>query len=200
MHSELEKDDNKIAFFGLTNWTLDASKMNRGIRNFVQDPDEEDLIETASEIAKSIDENLFKDNEELFIFLSKAYYELRNDKAKTGYKDFHGNRDFYHLIRNAMKYLKEEKNKEGQNDPIHIRNISAIKAIERNFGGYEGSVVDMKKIFYKISKYNDINHRYNIIENISDNFRDPNSRYLLLISKNSTSQNLIEQIKRKNKV
>ena len=199
LHAELEREDNKIAFFGLTNWILDASKMNRGIRIFVQEPDEEDLINTASEIAKAIDENIFKDNEELFIFLSKTYFKYRSDKAKTKYKDFHGNRDFYHLIKNTMKYLKEENEKDQQNDLDYIRNISAVKAIERNFGGYKDSVSDIKEIFYNISKYNNIYHRYNIIENISDNFKDAKSRYLLLISKNSTSQNLIEQIIQKEK-
>ena len=199
LHAELEREDNNLAFFGITNWALDASKMNRGIRIFVQDPDEEDLIVTATEIAKSIDENLFKDNEEVFIFLSKAYLAFRDEKEKTDYKDFHGNRDFYNLIKNTMKYLKEEKGREGEENISYIRNISAIKAIERNFGGYEGSVSDMKRKFYEISKYNNINHRYNIVENIGDNFNDPNSRYLLLISKNSTSQNLIEQIIQKEK-
>ena len=200
LHAELEREDNNLAFFGISNWALDASKMNRGIRIFVQDPDKDDLNITASEIAKSIDEKLFKDNEEVFKFLSEAYCQFREEKAITTYKDFHGNRDFYNLIRNTMKYLKEEKgDKEGEENIPYIRNISAIKAIERNFGGYDKSVSDMKKIFYDVSKYNNINHRYNIVENISDNFNDPNSRYLLLISKNSTSQNLIEQIIQKEK-
>ena len=194
LHAELEREDNNLAFFGISNWALDASKMNRGIRIFVQDPDEEDLITTASEIAKSIDDKLYKDNEEVFVFLSKAYYKFRTEQDKTTQKNFHGNRDFYNLIRNTIKYLKEEKGEEGEEKIPYIRNISAIKAIERNFGGLDNSVYDMKKIFYEISKYNNINHRYNIVENISDNFNDANSRYLLLISKNSTSQNLIEQI------
>ena len=194
LHSELDKEDNKIAFIGITNWTLDASKMNRGIRINVQEPDEKDLIFTSNEIAKSLDENLFKDNEELFKFLSQAYYEFRNDRARTGYKDFHGNRDFFHLIRNTIKYLKEEYVQQQYKDLIYIRTISAIRSIERNFGGYNGSVEDMKKIFYKISKYNDINYKYNIEYNIRDNLKDPNSRYLLLISQNSISQNLIEKI------
>ena len=199
LHAELEKEDNKVAFFGITNWILDASKMNRGIRIFVQEPDQDDLIETANEIAKSIDVNLYKDNKDLFKFLSEAYFEFRENKASKKYKDFHGNRDFYHLIRNTMKYLKNESEKGEEKDINNIRTISAIKAIERNFGGYEGSVNDFKKIFYEKSKYNNINHRYNIQENISDNLKDPNSRYLLLISNNSTSQNLVEQIIKKEK-
>ena len=199
LHAELEREDNKVAFIGISNYALDASKMNRGIRIFCQEPDEVDLIATSNEIAKSINDNIFNDNKELFKYLSQTYYLFRNKKASSGYKDFHGNRDFYHLIRNTMKYLKEENDKNKEKDPDYIRNISAIKALERNFGGYKGSVEEIIKIFYEKSGYNDISHRYNIIENISDNFKDSNSRYLLLISKNSTSQNLIEQIIQKEK-
>ena len=46
IHSELEYDDefeNKIAFVGISNWSLDASKMNRSIFLFVNELDEEDL-------------------------------------------------------------------------------------------------------------------------------------------------------------
>ena len=197
LHAELEKEEDKVAFLGLSNWTLDASKMNRVIRNCVQDPDEEDLIMTGKVIAKSVDEkNIFKDNEELFQILSQTYYQYRNKKALTEFKDFHGNRDFYNLIKDAMKYLKEEKN-EKNNDINYIRTIACIKALERNFGGYQNSVSDIIEIFYDISKYNKVEHRYDIIECINDNLKDPNSRYLLLISKNSTSQNLIQQIIKK---
>ena len=194
LHSELDNEDIKVAFFGITNWSLDASKMNRGIRIFTQDPDEQDLIETSSEIGRSLDERIFEDNKELFKILSETYYEFREKVSKHKYKDFHGNRDFYNLIRNTMKYLKEENEKDEEKDSIYIKTISAIKALERNFGGYENSVDDIIKIFYKKSKYNNINHKYNIVESISDNLRDINSRYLLLISNYSTSQSLIEQI------
>ena len=53
LHFELEKEENKIAFVGISNWFIDASKMNRVIYNVVQDPDDEDIIETAEQIAKS---------------------------------------------------------------------------------------------------------------------------------------------------
>ena len=48
IHSELEIDqqEQQVSFVGVSNWTLDASKMNRGIFLARPDPDEEDLIET----------------------------------------------------------------------------------------------------------------------------------------------------------
>ena len=197
LHAELENEENKVAFLGLSNWTLDASKMNRVILNCVEDPDKEDLILTGKEIAKSVDEkNIFKNNEELFIFLSQTYLEFRNKQDRTGYKDFHGNRDFYNLIRNTMKYLKEIKPNNNE-DIKFIQTKAAIKALERNFGGYENSVSDIIDIFYDKSKFRKIEHRYDIIKCINDNLKDQNSRFLLLVSKNSTSQNLIQQIIRK---
>ena len=95
LHAELEKEENKVSFFGLTNWALDASKMNRGIRIFLQDPDEDDLLKTSIQIAKSIDETIFNENEKLFKFLSKTYFIFKEKKSKTVFKDFHGNRDFF---------------------------------------------------------------------------------------------------------
>ena len=51
IHSELEYDlnegDNKVAFVGISNWTLDASKMNRGIFLSIPEPTEKDTKETA---------------------------------------------------------------------------------------------------------------------------------------------------------
>ena len=57
LHSELEYDlnegRNKIAFVGISNWKLDASKMNRGIYLSIPEPDEKDLKSTSITIAES---------------------------------------------------------------------------------------------------------------------------------------------------
>ena len=53
LHSELEDEKCPISFIGISNWFIDASKMNRVIYNVVQDPDEEDIIETSNEIVQS---------------------------------------------------------------------------------------------------------------------------------------------------
>ena len=62
IHSKLEydenEDENKISFLGISNWSLDAAKMNRGISIFIPDLSEEDNIETSLTIGKSYDENL----------------------------------------------------------------------------------------------------------------------------------------------
>ena len=48
------KEDFKIAFIGISNWRLDASKMNRGLYLARPDPDKKDLEFTAISIYKSI--------------------------------------------------------------------------------------------------------------------------------------------------
>ena len=62
IHAELdealEDTKDKIAFVGISNWTLDASKMNRGMLLSIPEPSEEDTKRTAFIIGKSYDENL----------------------------------------------------------------------------------------------------------------------------------------------
>jgi len=57
IHSELEYDQNandkQVAFVGISNWELDAAKMNRGISISIPEPDEEDNKETAFIIGNS---------------------------------------------------------------------------------------------------------------------------------------------------
>jgi len=59
LHSELEpnEESDKVAFVGISNWRLDASKSNRGIFIGRPDLDEEDLISTAKTIAESYVKN-----------------------------------------------------------------------------------------------------------------------------------------------
>jgi hypothetical protein len=54
IHSELDNNNNEIGFVGISNWTLDASKMNRGVHLSIQEPDENDLKMTAKSIATGI--------------------------------------------------------------------------------------------------------------------------------------------------
>jgi DNA-directed RNA polymerase specialized sigma subunit len=81
IHSQLEYDENKdkVAFVGVSNWILDACKMNRCIFLSIPEPDEEDLIETAKKIAKS-----FSQKFEVFKIFEKARNFIKNkDEKKT---------------------------------------------------------------------------------------------------------------------
>ena len=85
LHFELEKEENKVSFVGISNWFFDAAKMNRVVYNVVQDPDKEDIIETSKEIVKSYEkknENYMERYGNIFIKVSEAYYKYINKKKK----------------------------------------------------------------------------------------------------------------------
>jgi len=208
IHSQLEYDENKekVSFIGISNWPLDASKMNRGIHLSIPEPDEDDLKETAIAIAESYDKRLTHDYKEYFEKLALTYYEyiekLRNDSYDFEFrkrnqkemvkdiKDFHGTRDFYHLIKIASKLFIESNFTKDNNE---IENILCI-SIERNFGGLDKSIKIFKEIFKKyVTNINDINE-YNVMKCIENNILDSKSRYLLIESKSSISQFLITSI------
>ena len=57
LHSLLEVENREIAFVGISNWRLDASKMNRALYLARPDPDENDLKFTAVSIYSQICQN-----------------------------------------------------------------------------------------------------------------------------------------------
>jgi rhodanese-related sulfurtransferase len=205
MHSLLEYDENpiKVSFVGISNWELDASKLNRGIYLNIPEPDEEDLIHTADIIAKSYKNDLDITYNELFKLLASSYYKyknkLKNEDEK--YREFHGSRDFYHLIKCASRKLQYKKsiNKNIELDNNEIEKIG-LSSIERNFGGLKESIKKFKEIFQEKSGNFQDNDNYEVLECIKDNIDDNLSRYLLVITKSSLSLFLIEYIlKDKNK-
>ena len=77
IHSELEYDLNeghkKIAFVGISNWALDASKMNRGLFLSIPDPDIEDAKKTSFTIGESYNPDLAKNYKSLYENLGETY-------------------------------------------------------------------------------------------------------------------------------
>lgn len=109
IHSELDGKQ-EVGFVGISNWTLDASKMNRAIHLSVQEPDLDDLILTATTIANNIYEEIgkIKPYKTLIENLTKAYFDYKNH-LRINYMlsyDFHGARDFYYLIKITARELK----------------------------------------------------------------------------------------------
>ena len=143
LHSELEYDEheNKIAFIGISNWALDASKMNRGIFLSIPEPDEKDLT-----IAESYNVSLIINYKDLFENLAISYQKYLNDIEEnySSYKNFHGLRDFYYLIKQTSKIIL----KENEIDENMAENKS-LSCIERNFVELFFSVDEFKKIFTK---------------------------------------------------
>ena len=180
IHSQLEYDENKdkVSFIGISNWPLDASKMNRGIYLSITEPDEDDLIFTALKIAESYDVKLVQEYNNYFTNLASTYFEYKEllksksfefeEQNNKNIREFHGSRDFYHLIKTASKLLIQS---EFSKDKYEIENIMN-ESIERNFGGLENSIKKFKEIFRKyVPNINDINE-YNVMNCLKDNIRD----------------------------
>ena len=176
LHSKLEYDGKSegVCFIGISNYSLDAAKVNRALSLSV--PNLEDKLDqlksTAKSIVGSISEDISKESAKIFIFniLSRAYqlykqnlnfikklivlkqYLVKKPELKgkdlneiEGQKEFkkmiksekkikaefHGNLDFYNIIKGIAKEGANLNNilDEAQIVPI-IENY-----IERNFGG-----------------------------------------------------------------
>ena len=199
IHSKLDGKQ-KIGFIGISNWALDASKMNRGITLCIPEPDLNDLILTANSIAKDINEQI----EEISIYreviqnLAKSYYEYKKylEKYYPEYYDIHGARDYYNLIKISVGRFK--------NNCGRSLESLAIESIERNFSGIElnkeqnnttmTSSTKFKQIFLNFQNNAVENiYNYNIFSCIENNLKD-NNRYFLLITDNTKNSSLIELI------
>ena len=206
LHIKLFNDD--ICFVGITNWSLDTSKLNRAFLLSIPESDEDllDLIETSTTIAKSFNDNLAEsvkknnkniksNNTKIFEELlpsvyyyykkvlkdlkelktQKKYYQLNKEKKREPLKkfmdnedfnklllkektiniEFHGNIDYFNLIKGVARELNESNKIEDSKSVVSI----IEKYIERNFGGMEINI-DIDK--------NDIELNNNYIMNLEN--------------------------------
>ena len=194
LHSEFDKEENKkVGFVGISNWTLDASKMNRGVHLSILEPNLEDLKLTANTISYDIYEEI-KNNttyQKLIGNLTESYYnyKLYLKKHQLSNYDFHGARDFYYLIKIASRLLKN-------NDKTKTIDNIAMESIERNFGGLESeSKIFKQKYYEKINKNEDLFiDKCDIFSCIKNNLDEEDNRYLLLITERTKNDTLIEYI------
>ena len=189
IHFLLEKDaKDSVPFLGISNWKLDAAKINRALGLTITDYDIQDLEETAISIAEAMDDRLTSLYDDFFRTLARTYntYILHNQKEAKDNKDFHGNRDFYNLIKNAMRELIARRNEIKHNEKTILTEVG-ILSLERNFGGLEDSTKKVKEIFkdefkHKFDESIKIDRKIDIFDIIKKNILDQNSRYLMLIS------------------
>ena len=206
IHYLLEKDnENSVPFLGISNWKLDASKINRALSLTITDYDIEDLEETAIAIAEALDNKLCDRYKEFFETLAQTYYEYvkYNQENKLENKDFHGNRDFYNLIKNSMGELIDIVNDIGEKKFTKKENKLltdiGITCLERNFGGLEDSTKIITDIFerkfeYKYDNSENLKNKKSIVDIIKRNILDPNGRYLMLISEGNDASNIIKYV------
>ena len=196
--------EDSALFLGISDSKLDRSIMNRALNLCITDYDIDDLKETSISIAEAINREITYKYKEFFESLSKTYYEYiisnRNDNQEN--IDFIGNRDFYNLIKNAIRELikkkkileKQEKNKNLlKNLLIRI----GIECLEINYDGLGDSIFKIKNIFKHIYKAEGINlgiYSRKIENVIEKNLNDSNSRYLMIISEGNDGSDIIKYL------
>ena len=192
LECEKEKDKkNRISFVGISNWSFDSAKMNRVFYSFVPEPSNDELIENAINIANSSDKELSNKYDYFFCSLAKTYYKYKNlDLKNELYNNFHGNRDFYFLIKDSINDLIENKNiLTNENSDLILTKIG-IKNIERNFGGLPEAMDKIKNIFRnEFSEFilNEIIN-YNSGKYIEENIKRINNRYLMIINDSTLNE------------
>ena len=195
--SKVETDDmmDRVAFIGISNWSLDPAKMNRGIMVARGDPDIDELVASARGICESkFDKGpIQKSIDKRIEFLAKAYHQLISSKDHTKgdeTRDYFGLRDFYSLVKMLVFICNEY-------DTVLNRSI-LHHAVKRNFGG--SSDVAPVEIFEEVvklpidGKKGPDSSPLGLIKanltNLTHSFHGE-TRYLLLLTENYAALNIL---------
>jgi hypothetical protein len=133
LHPYLEKPESKISFLGMSNWTLDLSKMNRLI--YISRPELtiEDLNSIFDKVLLSFKVEKFQTELKDYLYtLADAYIEYISWQKKYGkHKHFHGSRDMYAVSKFILHRVQESHMVQNSEDMQKLIKL----AIERNFNG-----------------------------------------------------------------
>jgi hypothetical protein len=160
---------------GISNWALDAAKMNRAVVLSRPDPDIEDLCRTGKAIVESFGRDLEKDGtaSRLLRAVSETYHEYRAPRPgqTEAEVNFHGLRDYYSLARTIGRA------------PWHTPAIVA-EAVARNFGGMPQSAGRFQALLDK--RLSPVfgapsSAAPSATDLITANLRDSRARHLMLI-------------------
>ena len=166
LHSKLEYSGKEkgISFVGISNYSLDAAKINRALVSTVPDLDQniDDLLETSNNIVESISDKL--KNEKIFEILSNTYFqyklELQFIKELVVYKQFvtlsNKNKELpkKDIKVNVNKKVNEimiktgqdeQKNENGVNKELKEGLINNNKTMSFGEGSKDGKVKDEGK-------------------------------------------------------
>ena len=191
LHSLLEPEDDdfpKIAVVGLSNWSLDAAKMNRAIHLSRPDMDVDELHNTGKLISSaSADQRSGGCNENVgdkaLRNLAEAYFDYQ---ANQRMPNFHGLRDYYSLI----KYISRRHQEQISTDTA---DTFIQKGLMRNFGGMSLEMEDIiTKFMSDMTVYN--RYRWKMEDVIIDNVNDKLARHLMIITRTNFGIDILNSI------
>ena len=187
LHSLLEPGKGKlpdVAVVGISNWALDAAKMNRAIHLSRPEPTPKDLEETAISLyladsgpQKEIDAS----TKSVLDCLANAYHEYQ---SKQGHANFHGLRDYYSLVKSLPA------------DSCHDMNKISV-ALQRNFGGIAVESSKVQEVFIdKLKSQVPTSERDGsnaVTTLIKENLNDLKARHLMLITNGDSAIGILKQ-------
>ncbi|CAG2241117.1 RNF213 [Mytilus edulis] len=205
LHGLLEPDDGtklNIAVVGISNWALDAAKMNRAIHLSRPDMDLNELKITGKSIVESMI-NAKEDDGLIIPFIIPQFEIVEVNKSvssildgiATAYNDycskeqkfpnFHGLRDFYSLTKYVARNMGTIFGDKEMSDRIST-------GILRNFGGLPTEQNALLKTFKKYLPRVSTNS-IPVIKLIRENIMDLRSRHLMLITNGDVVISVLEQ-------
>ena len=204
LHGLLEPGNGQnlnIAVVGISNWALDAAKMNRAVHLSRPDMDLDELKYTGYSISSAIVDEMRNDQDmdtsdyddygyfakklkDLFNEIAIAYFKYVSSRQK--FANFHGLRDYYSLIKYIGRCSEVFKNGDD-----NLESDIILKGIARNFGGLPTEMVGIVEIFQE-SFPSLRNKMMFVTELIKDNLNDDSCRHLMLITNGDSVISVLE--------
>jgi nucleoside-triphosphatase THEP1 len=187
LHALLEDSDFEmnldVAVVGISNWSLDAAKMNRAIHISRPEPGIPELNETSQKILESLFKPSLPSNTllESIEHISGTYYEYFNNQlGNTEIANFHGLRDYYSCVKQIG---------------AHRDNVNAeylAFSIMRNFGG-------LPKTIQGTTSFDEFTGQLTLDQNVCgvkrliiENLKDNNCRHLMLLTEGDAILNTLD--------
>ncbi|KAF5889602.1 E3 ubiquitin-protein ligase, partial [Clarias magur] len=173
----------KVGFIGISNWSLDPAKMNRGILVLRTSPLTGELENTARDICSSDKEAVNNEISCLIPKLTEFYLKVLEEQ-KT---EFFGLRDFYSLVKLIMCYAIEANGRPADED--------LTRAVQRNFDGLDS--LNVLEIFWEffMERTKKCDSISLIRENLEIKTSGFTSRYLLLPTVNHAALQILKSQK-----
>ncbi|XP_060594281.1 uncharacterized protein LOC132748683 [Ruditapes philippinarum] len=203
LHNLLEPEGRSrpdIAVVGISNWALDASKMNRAVHLSRPDMDAEELFETSMSISTSFVESTqvheglsltstktsFSqlDIKDELLLVAKAYINYTN---KLQFSNFHGLRDFYSLV----KFIARKLANTSKGKPLHNKSEVIMEGLLRNFGGLKSGRNALLDHFKECIQ-NSGPVSFLSVELINSNIVDTMARHLMIVTKGDSVLGILE--------
>ncbi|XP_052068615.1 uncharacterized protein LOC127707897 [Mytilus californianus] len=203
LHGLLEpgnKQNPNVSVVGISNWALDAAKMNRAIHLSRPDMDLDELKYTGHAISSAMLEEMKSETvwetddshenrdisdilEMSFDEIAIAYYKYTADRQR--FANFHGLRDYYSLI----KYVCRCRQLSSRFDKSETDII--LKGIARNFGGLPTEMMEIVGIFQE-SVPNLKQKPIPVTDLIKENLDDNVCRHLMLLTNGDAVISVLE--------